>query len=321
MKKTILYICFFFEIISANAQTKMISINDLNIPTSPAFVILDKSPASIEKPSNPKALGLSLINLWQGSGAAEFTPYWLTNKPAYLFSDDIKNKNPIFQTLAFSIASAKEDTMTSIAVGFRTQLARSYSANTIKLINDKVEEIVAELSGGDNIDEENIKKLKKDLNDLKSKTNWVVELAGAYAGKSSPKESVAAYKSGFWAHLKWTPDASPVTFVGLARYTSSIGNVSKSISDSVFFDYGLNISHQSNDFDLQFEYVKRKDVSANAVYDRAVLVANYQIMPGVVAVVSFGKDFNKVNNIFSALGVKFGLSNEKMKLPAPKPKN
>jgi hypothetical protein len=315
MRSPLLIVSFCLGFGFANAQT--VPINDLNIPTSPAFVMLGQSPASIEKPSNPKALGLSLINLWQGNGAVEFTPYWLTNKPSYTFSDDVKNKNPIFQTFAFSVATVKEDSATTIAAGFRTQLARSYSKSTIALINTKMGEIVDELSNGDNINETKIKELYNEINNLKSKTNWIVEVAGAYAGRSSSTQSISAYKSGIWAHLKWTPDASLLDFVGLVRYTSCIGNVPKGTSDSTFLDYGINISHQGNDFDMQLEYVNRRDFSIKETYDRLVFVANYQIMPGVVAVASFGKDFTKVNNIFSAIGIKFGLSKEKMKISQP----
>ncbi len=311
MKSSIIVIAFILWINMIGAQP--IQINDLNIPTSPAFVLLGKSPATIEKPSNPKAVGLSLINLWQSSGAIEFTPYWLSNKPAYTFADNIKNKNPIFQTLAFSIASSKDDSISNIAVGFRTQLAKSYSQNTIKLIEEKLTELENALGEGENIDQNKIKSLHKDINKLKAQTNWVLELAGAFSGTSSTTESITAQRSGIWANLKWTPDNSPITLVGLARYLSTKGNPAKLSKDSSFFDYGINISHQGDEFDLQFEFVKRNSKVDNASYDRLVFIANYQIMPGIVAVASFGKDYTKVNNVFSAIGIKFGLSTEKMR--------
>ncbi len=311
MKRSIIVFAFITWVNMVSSQA--IQINDLNIPTSPAFVLLGKSPATIEKPSNPKAVGLSLINLWQSSGAVEFTPYWLSNKPAYTFAENIKNKNPLFQTLAFSIASSKDDSISNIAVGFRTQLARSYSQNTIKLIEEKLTEIENVLGEGEKVDENKIKTLHKEINKLKAQTNWVLELAGAFSGTSTTSESITSQKSGIWANLKWTPDNSPITFVGLARYLSTKGNPSKFMRDSSFFDYGINISHQGDAFDLQFEFVKRNSKVDNSNYDRLIFIANYQIMPGIVAVASFGKDYARVNNVFSAIGIKFGLSTEKMK--------
>lgn len=299
-------------------QVNEIRINDLNIPTSPAFVIMDKSPASIEKPSNPKALAVSLINLWEGNGALEFAPYWFKNRPAYTFEENLKKKMPVFQTLGFSAATSKKDTITNIAGGFRTQLFRIYSDTLQKEILKVKAEIVDLLSQEDpeTIDMEAVEKAKKELFSLQSRTTFNLELAGAYMGQSSSSKTLASSKAGAWLNLRWTPYKFPLDIVLLARFSRANQITAKAGRDSTFFDYGLNFSYrdETRNFELQMEYVNRRDLFIKENYDHFALVANYQIIPGIVAVASIGNDFKKVTHVFALIGLKFGISKEVAKL-------
>ncbi len=108
------------------------------------------------------------------------------------------------------------------------------------------------------------------------------------------------------------PGKFPLDFVGLARYTSTVGTKMPGITDSTFFDYGISISRQDKNYDIAFEYVNRRDFRLGKNYDRLTLVANYQIIPGIVVVASCGKNFTQVDNVFTAVGVKFGLSTQKV---------
>ena len=166
----------------------------------------------------------------------------------------------------------------------------------------------------EDIDLNAIQEAKKELNNLQSKTTFNVELAGAYMGQSGVKTKLASTKAGFWLNMRYSPDKFPLDFVFLARYSWAAGITSASGKDSAFFDYGVNLSYQNKDFDLEIEYVNRRDFAAKANFDRFALVANYQIIPGIVAVASLGKNFNEVNNVFGLLGVKFGISREFAKL-------
>jgi len=294
------------------SYSQNIKISDLNIPTSPAFVFLDKSPASVEKPATPKALSVSLINIWQESGAVEIAPYWLKDRPAYTFTDNIKNQAPLLQTFALSAATAKTDTSTLISAGLRTQLVRIYSKDIQEKIEVQRRKIV-ELLSNEELDEEAIKAAKKELNTILAKKELNIEVAGAYSGTSTKATALSANKAGAWLNLRWTPAKSPVDLVFLTRYSWAVGNKAKHSRDSTFFDYGINISCQTDDFDVQLEYVNRRDIAVRKSFDRFVFVANYQVYPGIIAVASLGKEFKKVNNVFSALGVKFGISKEKAK--------
>jgi hypothetical protein len=298
------------------AQSGTVKLNDLNMPATPAFVLMDKSPASIEKPSSPRALALSLINVWKNSGAIEFTPYWFKDRPAYTFEDNLRKRTPILQTFAISAATAKEDSNTLIAAGFRTQLVKIYSVSSAAKILAQKRKIVELLSqeNPDDIDQAAVNDAKNELNNLQSKVSFNAELAGAYMGQSGPAKALASTKAGCWLNLRYTPDKFPLDIVVLARYSWATGNISHTGKDSAFFDYGANLSFQDKNFDVAIEYVNRRDLTAKLGYDRFALVANYQITTGIVAVASVGKDFKKVNNVFGILGIKFGISKEFMKL-------
>lgn len=314
MKKSILSLLFLLCGVITFAQGQPLKITDLNIPTSPAFVFLDKSPANIERPNNPKALSLSLLGLNNASGAVEFTPYWFTNRPAYTFEDNVRNTSPILQTLALSIATTKLENATFLSGGFRTQLFRVYSEKSKQTILSKKAEIVRELSNGLNINENRINELKAELNTLKRNTSFVFEIAGAYAGTANDNKTLQANKYGAWTNIKWRPNNFPLDFTALARYTKSFNKDVVTAQDTTYSDVGLNISYAEESFDLQAEWVNRNNKEQANNYNRFVFIANYQILPGTVLVASFGKDFGEVQNIYSALGIKFSLSKEKMRL-------
>lgn len=67
---------------SSFAQGDTLSLKDLEIPTSPAFVLMDQAPTIISRPANPKAFAVSILNsVEEANGipknyALEFTPFW-----------------------------------------------------------------------------------------------------------------------------------------------------------------------------------------------------------------------------------------------------
>jgi len=314
LKKTGLLIALAALSATGYAQTGTnVKINELSVPTAPAFVLMDQSPASIEKPTNPKALSVSLFNLLQG-GAVEFTPYWFKDRPAYTFNDYFKKHSPIFETLAFSGASFKKDSVSFAAGGLRTQLFRFYSPLLRKDVDSVRKAIVLLLANDpDSLDLDAIDAAKSELARLKAKTTFDIELAAAYLGQASSFKSLGAVRSGAWLNIRWSPYTFPLDIVALARYSRAV-DPAKTGQDSVFFDAGLSLSYQEKNFDLALEYVNRRDIPNKSNYHRLALVANYQVMPGIVAVASVGKDFNKVNNVLAVFGIKFGLSKEKASL-------
>ncbi len=127
-----------------NITAQELSLENLKTPNSPGFQILDISPSSIERPTNPKAFALSMFNLTSNGTAIpknfafELSPYWYT-KPSnasvfkYLNINDGKHHNMftgIFNKLSVSMVSAYSDSTSGsllknnnyIALGARTNL-------------------------------------------------------------------------------------------------------------------------------------------------------------------------------------------------------
>ncbi|WP_109097707.1 hypothetical protein [Aquimarina sp. AU58] len=95
MKKLVFIIVFGFHsfvsysqgqepVVSNNekADHNSLPIKDLETPSSPAFMLLDKAPSAIERPNSTKAFALSIINSFENTidlpknYAVEFTPFW-----------------------------------------------------------------------------------------------------------------------------------------------------------------------------------------------------------------------------------------------------
>ena len=292
--------------ISISAYSQAQKVDELNIPSSPAFVLLDESPANIEKPSNPKAVAFSLINLWEGNGAVEFTPYWLYDHQTYTFNNDVRNKVPFWQTFAISAATTKKGDTTNLSAGFRVQVFRQY-ADEAAILADRAA-IAAQLVLPVP-DEVKINKLVETLNQKRTKIKWNIELAGAYSGLGTSEQKLTGNKAGIWLNIRHTPKDFPIDLVALFRYSKTF-TTDNTIPDSSFIDYGMSLSKQGDEFDLQFEYVNRRDVTLHQSYDRLAFIVNYRISKGIIAVASFGKNFDEVENVFTAFGVKIGLSRQ-----------
>ncbi len=157
------------HLISLDNQS--VELKDLQIPSSPAFILLDIAPTSIERPTSVKALGTSVLNnINQNNGmpqnfAFEVTPYWFIkhkNMTARKFwGINTNGSSEIFSALNqfnLSFAFVQKDLTDSlklknpsnIALGVRTTLIRYISRQTRKDIIEvsdnltKINKIVGE---------------------------------------------------------------------------------------------------------------------------------------------------------------------------------
>jgi len=304
--------------LSSYAQEGVVNLNNLIVPTSPGFVILDKSPASIEKPVSPKTFGVSVLRLLkQNEGGLDFTPYWFWNHPNLTFKNYIDNRSPILQTLNLSLAASQGDSASYLSAGVRTHLLRIFSKDKISDINAIEQDIITALSTDpDNLDLEELTRLKDKLAALTAEPRLSMELAGAMAGFSADNKfaHLANKRYGAWLNVAYRPnDKVPLNLLGVFRYTKAINGSIKS-SDSTLIDYGIAASYQQQKFDIQLEYVNRNDVENHEHYNRLALVGNYVVANNVVVVASFGKNFAETENIIALFGVKFGIANEKLSL-------
>lgn len=296
---------------AAFAQEK-VTLNDLYIPNAPGLTLADKSPASIDKPSTPRAFALSLINLGQG-GALEVTPFWLKNKPNYTYDQWLAKKIFIVESFNFSIANYKSEGTFTFAPGIRTQVFRLFLPRTVSALKIQKNILVGLLSVPVP-DTAAVNKAKRDLFEIAKKGFFTVDIAAATLGTSNerPLKDLDFTRTGLWTNLRWSPFNFPVGVVGLARYSWAAGKI-KSGRDSSFIDFGAGLNYVKDKFDLSAEYVNRKDNAANEHYTRLTLIANYAITDNIILVASSGKDLKAGDELITLFGIKFGLVRSKEK--------
>ena len=117
MKKLIffIYLVMLYNLMYAQKDTSVtVSLDQLQVPSSPAFNILGISPNNIERPKNPTDFAFSLGNATSGFStipkdyAIEFAPFWIFKKKKPNFVDFFSNKsvgNNIMQTATISAAT------------------------------------------------------------------------------------------------------------------------------------------------------------------------------------------------------------------------
>lgn len=74
---------------------EQITVNDLSAPTSPAFVLLEVSPTSVERPDSAKSFVMNAINKLTSSSdgglpkdvALQISPYWMKGHPRLTFRE------------------------------------------------------------------------------------------------------------------------------------------------------------------------------------------------------------------------------------------
>jgi len=126
-KKHLLLICVIvFIIVRAHAQDGS---NNLTLPSSPAFSILNFEPSSVMKPADYKDLSTDVLNSFDKSGkllmnlGLEVSPYWLQSHPT-LTRQEYLNPSLLhifLQSFSISVATVKDSASgaNNLGVGFR----------------------------------------------------------------------------------------------------------------------------------------------------------------------------------------------------------
>ncbi len=145
MKKLLLIIIVVFSCTNIYTQKEgSLTIENIETPNSPAFMLLDKAPSSIERPNSTKAFALSLINSLENNTelpknyAVEFTPFWFfKNKEMtalkYLGYDKNYNQNYFNGLKMFSISMAFINTPDSITNQEISNISIGIRANIISI--------------------------------------------------------------------------------------------------------------------------------------------------------------------------------------------
>jgi hypothetical protein len=161
---------------------KEINLVDMQVPNSPAFVLLDAAPTSVEKPTSTKAFAVSIMNaLNENNGipknyAVEFTPFWFMKHPTLTalkfwgIDSDLKKQLPFSAlpqySVSFALVSNKPNdtltnpTTTNVSFGIRTTILRVRSdddkqdlitenkriATRLSTLNDSLSNIVGQIT-------------------------------------------------------------------------------------------------------------------------------------------------------------------------------
>ena len=137
MKKLLLLFVLIYAL-KANAQdTKEgASLDQLQAPASPAFNLLDISPNTVERPTNPTDFALSLSNASENFSvipknyAIEFAPGWLFNSKNITYQDFISDKNVwknIMQTAIVSAGTRAQAAIIDTTSFYQTAFAIKFS--------------------------------------------------------------------------------------------------------------------------------------------------------------------------------------------------
>lgn len=317
MKIFILTILFVSLCCFASSQ---VNVSDMQIPDAPGFVLADKAPSSVDKPTTPRAFGISIYSLQQG-GALQATPYWYFQHKTLDQSKFLNRQMPLWETFNISVATFKTDSTSNLSAGFKVHLFRIYSkknkADAMAIIAKSAVDIAglnlpADEEKGNGI----MKKYADQIAESISKPVFRLEFATAYIGSSANNsfKSLSATKAGAWLNASFSPYKSNLIITALSRYSWVIGSNPKIGKDTSFIDYGLSVSFQKKNFDLALEFLNRHDFSQTQNYNRLAFVINYEISDEITLVSSLGKNFTDVDNIFTVFGAKFGISQKRKKL-------
>jgi hypothetical protein len=309
MKKTtclLFAICFFRFCQISHAQ--VVGIDELRTPTSPGFILMDETPASIERPSTPQGLALNLLSLRQG-GALEFSPFWLKSHPDLTFDKYISKKSdwPILKNLSLSVATTNVSDTINLAIGFRTDLFRYRTSGNIAEIKNVRDKIQTELNE-DEPNAEVIGDLRKELYTA-MRPAILAELAGAYLGQSSDGsyENLQKARAGIWINVSVKPVASmPGEVILLARYLDNHEFGDYEI-DSEIIDFGLRALYNIRSASISAEFVQRSIVDGDS-FDRLAGILEYKINDNLYITGTFGQDFNPQSDILVLFGLNIGIS-------------
>ncbi|HPH37908.1 MAG TPA: hypothetical protein PL108_09620 [Sediminibacterium sp.] len=132
----ILFISILFCVLNAHAQRE-IELKDLNIPNSPAFTILDYSPAIIDKPGTAKAFSANIVSLLSESQgipknfAIEVAPFWFFKNNLTVFR--YHGINPTTRTQNNIFANARNFSLSVGSVYKDSTKEHPYNANYLSL--------------------------------------------------------------------------------------------------------------------------------------------------------------------------------------------
>ncbi|GCC52696.1 hypothetical protein SanaruYs_29340 [Chryseotalea sanaruensis] len=305
------FCCLFNQQVQAQTSAKDLTFTKLETPTSPGLILFDETPSSIEKPTTPQGLGLSLLGLGQNGGALEFAPFWLVDHPNLSAKAMSDKKSPILSHFAISIASAKTDTLSYLSGGIRTRIFQSYRSDTTELNNlrTKIEDALAD-SEFDRVDS-----LRKLYIDILEKPVFTIDIAAAMGGSNTTNsfDDLELNRWAVWMTFNCRPKGDDFYFTILSRYINSEKYEETNI-EADLVDIGSRLNYDISKFTVSLEYVHRMNFTTDILNDyRLAAIGSYHLAENIFLTATFGKNFSDVNNIIALAGINFGFSQKKVK--------
>lgn len=289
-----------------------VEINDLKTPTAPGFVLLDKTPESVDKPTTPAALGVSILNLGNG-GAFEVAPYWLKPWPKLTFDGYVNEKFPILKTLSISLATQVKTDTSHMGFGIRFNLYRFRSKSNKNRLNEKskmIEDFLNEDMTVATLD--SIKKHKKELLEFIDQPTLVVSVAGAYIGQADNEEfkNMKSSRFGVWMNLTYShTHLKDFKAILLNRYVKN-PNFSGYSTDAELYDLGLSLVYKKSKFGASMEYVNRFAITNAKDYNRMAGQLEFRLIDNLYLTGTLGKNFNDEKDLFVLFGINVGVSSK-----------
>ncbi|WP_396636465.1 hypothetical protein [Maribacter sp. R77961] len=311
-----------FFIQSAVSQSNNeVELKDLATPTSPGFILFDETPSSIETPSSPKALGISLLGLKNSGGALEFAPYWLKNR-SKLTAENIYKKNGNYNTiksnLGFSLTAIDNDSIAKIALGVRTRFIEKYSKDDIGKLDSLRLDIITLLSTLP-MDLEAIEKKRKEYTEKLASPAFSLDFAAALGGESQTNsfQNLQLNRWAVWLSGNIRLKAKNLYLTGLTRYINSeIQDGQEFEADLI--DIGLKLNKEINRITIAIEYLQRMNLTDNDFSDnRIAAIGSFKVSDGIYLTSTIGKNFSDTDNIILLGGLNFGFSQKKIKMNQP----
>lgn len=299
----------------ANAQNSNdLSYKNLETPSSPGFILLDHTPSSIEKPTTPQGIALSLLGIQDNGGALESAPYWLVNHAGLTAEKLNRMRAPILQNLSLSISSIKNDTVTFLSAGIRMRLFQYSPKSRFDKLDSLRLQIIMELSRFGDKDTAALSKLRQAYVNITDKPVFTIDLAAAIAGHSSTNsyKDLESNRWAAWLAFSYRPQGGDFYVTALTRYINNekYGSI-KEKSD--LMDLGSRLSYDFKRFSLSAEYLQRLNFTSKKYDDfRIAAIGTYKIFDEVFVTASFGKNFTSNNNIIALAGINFGFSKKKI---------
>lgn len=308
---------FFMQSVVSQSNNEL-ELKDLETPTSPGFILFDETPSSIEKPSSPKALGISLLGLQNSGGAIEFAPYWLKDRPN-LTAQKIYRKDGSYKlalsNLGISLAAINNDSITKIAIGLRTRFIEHYSKKDILKLDSMRIEIIKLLSNT-TLDLDAIEKKRKEYTEKLDAPLFSLDLAAALGGESVTNsfQNLQLNRWAVWLSGNLRLKGKNLFLTGVTRYINSeIQNGEQFEADLV--DIGLRLNKEISKISISIEYLQRLNLTSNDYSDnRIAAIGSYKVSEGIYLTSTIGKNFTDVENIILLAGINFGFSKKKVTL-------